>query len=134
MFTSILALAEKSGLLLCFRPWAVVLGMMATASYFTGWAFVPHEPVTQANYEKIPVGMPINDVYQVLGEPNSQEAQKPYELGDYNERAELWAGERGARITVYFSDAGRVTDKIYKGPGDDVSTEEILWNWIGKWL
>jgi hypothetical protein len=35
---------------------------------------------------------------------------------------------------IYFGDTGGVIDKSYKGPGEEISTEEILWNWFGKWL
>jgi len=134
MFTSILALAEKSGLLLLLRPWAVVLGMMATASYFTGSVFLTHERITQENYEKIAIGMPKDEVYQILKKPDGREEQKPHDPVNYSESPEVWSGERGNRITIHFGDAGRVIDKSYKCPGEEISMEEILWNWFGKWL
>jgi hypothetical protein len=134
MFTSILALAEKSGLLLLLRPWAVVLGMMATASYFTGSVFLTHERITQENYERIAVGMAKDEVYQILKKPDGREGQKRNDLANYGESPEVWSGERGNRITIHFGDAGRVIDMSYKGPGEEISTEEILWNWFGKWL
>jgi hypothetical protein len=134
MFTSILALAEKSGLLLFMRPWAVILGMMATASYFTGSVFLTQERITQENYERIAAGMPKEEVYKILKKPDGREPQKRNDLVHFSESPEVWSGERGIKIVIYFGDADRVIDKSYKSPGEEISTEEILWNWFGKWL
>src|SRR5258708_36633165 len=102
MFTSILALAEKSGLLLFMRPWAVILGMMATASYFTGSVFFSHERITQENYERIAIGMPKDEVYQILKKPESRGGQKPNDLVNYGVKPEVWSGERGNKLVIYF--------------------------------
>src|SRR5260370_2734378 len=127
MFTSILALAEKSGLLLFLRPWAVVLGMMATASYFTGSVFLTQERITQENYEKIAVGMPKDEVYQILKKPDGREAQKRNDPVNYGESPEAWSAERGNMIVIYFVDTSRVIDKSYKRPGEEISTAQSLW-------
>src|SRR5258708_25389244 len=107
MFTSILAIAEKSGLLLFLRPWAVILGMMATASYFTGSVFFSHERITQENYERIAIGMPKDEVYQILKKPDIREAQKPNDPVNYGENPESWSEERRNKIVSYFVDTVR---------------------------
>src|SRR5260370_22550807 len=87
--------------------WLTLTMVLVAMAGFVVFLAVTRDPINEANYDKIQIGMAKKEVIAILGRKGKPELILG---GDKIFRGEAWYGNK-ERIQVVFDDQGRVIDK-----------------------
>ncbi|MCI0743649.1 MAG: outer membrane protein assembly factor BamE [Gemmataceae bacterium] len=97
----------------------IVLLMLLVAAAI-GWCFLPEShPLTEENLARIKEGMPIAEVYAILGQPSSMETRRSYRVTDlsgsshpmvgFKFKSDIWiGGDKVVYVHYRHGDEGEV--------------------------
>jgi hypothetical protein len=106
------------------RRLLLIAGTLAIGAFLSLVAFarlLPHPGVSEANFERVEIGMTEAEVEAIFGQPPLDPTKVPFR------EHRFWMGEDRARVIIQFQD-GVVTRKIWT-PSQETALERIC-----RWL